>query len=311
MFLEHGERTQPRDRGRLPLIMFTVLVALILTLSQQTTLLGPLRGLIYEWAYVPSRDVLQAPLRAISGGIKQWQDKDALQADIERLRDENQALRAQTLLTGHLQTENRRLRMLMDSVLDVRVPVSVAELRDSDINGFHETITISKGARDGVYLHQAVIDPYGLVGQVVEVYAHEAKVMLISDARSRLPVYVARTRERTVVTGSSERGGLALSNLRINSDLQEGDELISSGLGGIYPRGYPVATVTRLDRDQRRSFLEATLTPSAQINELLEVLLLDKSEEEAPPVLPIGPPAPREENAAESEQTPSVGDDHA
>lgn len=290
MFLESGERSAPRRPSRLPLLIFAVVAVLCLTLAQQTTLLVPLRALIYEWAYVPSRDVLQAPLRTFSHGMNQWQDRDALRTELIHLRDENRALRAQTLLVGHLQTENRRLRMLMDSVLDVRVPVSVAELRDSDINGFRETITISKGEYDGVYVHQAVIDPYGLVGQVVEVYAHEAKVMLISDARSRLPVYVERTQERAVVTGSSDRGGLALMNLRINSDLREGDVLISSGLGGIYPRGYPVARVTHIERDQRRSFLDATLTPSAQLNKLLEVLLLDKTGETTAPTLPLGPP---------------------
>lgn len=276
---------------RAPLLLAALAIAL-LALDQQTRVLAPLRNMLHEWIYQPVRLTVQFPLAQSHTLLARWQARRDAADQALQLANENRELRAQLQTLGHFQAENRRLRMLMDSLLNVTDPVLIAEIRDDAIDGYRESITINKGSRDGVFLHQAVIDPYGLVGQVVEVHSSEARVMLVTDARARLPVYVARTQQRALVSGTAKRGEMTLDSLRVGSDIRAGDLLISSGLGGIFPRGYPVATVAGVERSPESSFLQVTLTPAAHLSSMLEVLLLDKREGAAP--LPMGPHAEAE-----------------
>ncbi|MBV7433467.1 rod shape-determining protein MreC [Cardiobacteriaceae bacterium TAE3-ERU3] len=303
MLLTAGGRPNRPNTGRKRMALFFCLSAILLALSSRTALLRPIENGLYQYVYQPVRDVVYFPLRMTASGIRHIQESGDLEARTTQLEAENRLLHAQTQMLGHLQAENRRLRMLMDSVLDVRVPVSVAELRDTSIDGYREIITISRGSDDGVYVNQAVIDPYGLVGQVVEVFPDEARVMLISDARSRVPVYVERTQQRTVVVGGASTGVLTLPEMTVGSDIRKDDVLISSGLGGVFPRGYPVARVVAVNRDPRLSFMDIQLEPVARLSSILEVLLLDRAEGRAAEnTLPSGPPVPQV-NVADGEVT--------
>lgn len=270
-----------------PALFFLAFAVVLLSVDRQTAWLVPLRQMLHEMLYQPLRLTVQAPLRISHAALARWEQRSAQADQAALLAAENRQLRAQLQTLGHFQAENRRLRLLMDSLLSVTDPVQIAEIRDDAIDGFRENITINKGSRDGIFLHQAVIDPYGLVGQVVEVFANEARVMLVTDARSRLPVYVARTRQRALVSGTARRGEMTLMNLRVGSDIEVGDVLISSGLGGVFPRGYPVATVTAVERTPESSFLQVSLIPAAQLSSMLEVLLLDQRDGVIP--LPMGP----------------------
>lgn len=298
MLLTAGGRPNRPHTGRKRMALFFCLSAILLALSLRTSLLHPIERGLYQYVYQPVRDVVYFPLRIGASGIRQIQESGDLEARTAQLEAENRLLHAQTQMLGHLQAENRRLRMLMDSVLDVRVPVSVAELRDTAIDGYREIITISRGSNDDVSLNQAVIDPYGLVGQVVEVFPDEARVMLVSDARSRVPVYVERTQQRTVVVGGASTGVLTLPEMTVGSDIRKDDVLISSGLGGVFPRGYPVAKVVAVNRDPRLSFIGVQLEPMAHLSSMLEVLLLDHADTgSAESSLISGPPAPRHDVA--------------
>lgn len=270
-----------------PALLLALFSVVLLTLDKQTPALAPARHILHEWVYEPLRVAVQAPLRISQQSWQHWERSQAESQQAAVLAAENRELRAQLLTLGHFQAENRRLRLLMDSLLTVTDPVQIAEIRDDAIDGFRENIMINKGSADGVFLHQAVIDPYGLVGQVVDVYEHEARVMLVTDARSRLPVYVARTQQRALVSGTARRGELTLMNARVGSDIEPGDVLISSGLGGVFPRGYPVATVTAVERTPESSFLQVSLIPAAHLSSMLEVLLLDRRDSATP--LPMGP----------------------
>lgn len=304
MLLTAQERRERSYRGRAQAILVFVLCAMLLSVSLRTGWLRPTERLIYQAVYQPLRDVLHWPLRTLDNGVQHYRQQAHDDGQLQRVLEENRVLRAQTQLLAHLQAENRRLRMLMDSVLDVRLPVSVAELRDTAIDGYREVVTVGRGQKDDVYVHQAVIDPYGLVGQVVEVFPDEARVMLISDARSRVPVYVARTQQRAVVAGDARIGSLRLPEMPLDSDLQEGDVLISSGLGGVFPRGYPVARVKRVIRDPRLSFMQVQLESVAHLSSMLEVLLLDRPTSNDPlPVLSAGPVLPPDLTPAVDEDT--------
>lgn len=265
---------------------------LLLLLNKYSPWLDKPKALLHDHAYAPLQRMVYAPLSGLSRQWQQWQQEEDLAVQVQQLRAQNDELRTQIQLLGHYQAENRRLRMLMDSVGSVTVPVMIAEIFDSNIEGYRETILINKGLSDGVYQHQAVIDPFGLVGQVTEVFEHQARVMLISDGRSRVPVYVERTQQRALLSGMAERSALTVENIRLDSDIQIGDRLVSSGLGGVFPRGYPVAEVVDVSRDQRNSFLQIKLKPLAHLSSMLEVLLLDQRDIIPEVILPVGPPRP-------------------
>ena len=308
----------PQELRLRPVFGALFVAVFLLVLSQRGWLTYPYAWL-HDGVYAPVRTVLHTPMRWLQAGWQQLaahQDEHALLLQVQQ---ENQELRAQVQLLGHFQAENRRLRMLMDSLLDVTDPVLIAELSDTSIDGYRELVTLNKGTQDGVYVNQAVIDPYGLVGQVVEVFAHESRVMLITDTRSRVPVYVARTQQRTLVFGSTGYGSLEMPTLRADSDIKVGDRLVSSGLGGIYPRGYPVAEVTAVERDSRSSSMTVRLRPLAHLQSMLEVLLLDQRHIAYQPqmVVPVGPPLPEtvaaKEEAGEGDKNGNVpeGGSHA
>lgn len=268
-------------------MMMAALACTLLFLQQQKWLPEALPQALHHYVYAPLREAVYAPLRTVQALYQQQQADDALQEQLALAQQQNRELRAQLQVLAHYRAENHRLRRLMESVPTVTEALLIAELRDTAMDGYSEHITINKGQNQGVRLNQAVIDPYGLVGQVVQLYPNEAQVMLISDARSRVPVYVERTQQRAIVAGHGGYGGLQLSDLRLDSDIQVGDRLISSGLGSVFPRGYPVAQVTAVQRDQRASFLNIQLQAVAQLNSMLEVLLLAPSTQQEN--IPIGP----------------------
>ena len=307
-------QTPPQSRQR-PVLLVLVCAVVLLTLTQRTGWLSRPYAWVHDGVYAPVRTALHAPLQWTQHGWQVFAEKQDEHALLLQQQQENQELRAQVQLLGHFQAENRRLRMLMDSLLNVTDPVLIAELSDTSIDGYRESVTINKGERDGVYVNQAVIDPYGLVGQVVEVFARESRVMLITDTRSRVPVYVARTQQRTLVSGSNGYGSLEMPMLRADSDIQVGDRLVSSGLGGIFPRGYPVAEVTAIERDARAASMTVRLRPLAHLQSMLEVLLLDQRHIAYPPqaVVPVGPPVPEalSKNVEEKDAAATAEKPHA
>ena len=305
IFYSVPESQAPPQLRLRPVLLVLVCAMVLLLVAQRTRWLALPYGWLHDGVYAPVRTALHTPLQWSQHGWQVFSERQDEHALLLQQQQENQELRAQVQLLGHFQAENRRLRMLMDSLLNVTDPVLIAELSDTAIDGYRESVTINKGERDGVYVNQAVIDPYGLVGQVVEVFAHESRVMLITDTRSRVPVYVARTQQRTLVFGSNGYGTLEMPALRADSDIQVGDRLVSSGLGGIFPRGYPVAEVTAIERDTRAASMTVRLRPLAHLQSMLEVLLLDQRHIAYTPqaVVPVGPPVPPKpepEAAAES-----------
>lgn len=264
-----------------------LLMGVLLGVNVRTKLFKPLSDPLYDHVYAPLASVIQSPLRLGARLVNNLSHEQGQADKIDKILKENEELRAQVLVLGHYQAENRRLRLLMDSVGSVYEPVLIAELLDVNNEGYRESVVINKGAAEGVYEHQAVIDPFGLVGQVVEVFPHQSRVMLISDARSRVPVYVERTQRRGLVQGTQNTATLTLADFSVGEDVVVGDRLITSGLGGVYPRGYPVAEVVKVNRNPTTDTLHLELKPFAHLDMMLEVLLLDQRQGDV--AVPVGP----------------------
>ena len=208
-------------------------------------------------------------------------------ASHQQLLDENAQLTLQaTLMSEELQRmtflkeENNRLRRLLNSPTKVNTRKLVAELMAVDNNPYSHQIVINKGAINGVFEGQPVLDENGVVGQIMQVSSTNSRVLLIADITHAIPVRVARNNVRLVVTGSGSLDELHIQHVSHSADLQVGDLLLSSGLGNVFPEGYPVAEITSIVRDETRPFSVVRAKPVAQLDRLKYLLLLWTDEQE-------------------------------
>jgi rod shape-determining protein MreC len=152
--------------------------------------------------------------------------------------------------------------------------VRVAELLKVDFDPFSQDIVINKGSRDGVSVGQPIVDAEGVMGQVVHVAPFTSTAMLITDPSHAIPVADNRNGLRAIAMGTGSFNRLDIPNLPRNADIQQGDLLVTSGLGGRFPAGYPVATVERVERNPGQSFAEVSARPIAHLEQSREVLLV-------------------------------------
>ena len=196
---------------------------------------------------------------------------------IEQTKQQEQqlfTLRSRLLKMDQLEHENQRLRELLGSPVHKESRKMVAELLSVDSDPFSHQVLINKGALDGVYNGQPVINDQGVVGQVLHVGSTTSRVLLITDSSHGIPVRVLRNDLRAIASGSGERDKLELRNLPRNTDVQVGDLLVTSGLGGRFPEGYPVATVTRSDYVEGKPFAQIEAKPLVALDRLRYLLLL-------------------------------------
>ncbi len=219
----------------------------------------------------------------------------------DRLASENRDLRERLLLAqarlNRLDTliaQNERLKDLLDAQKNLGLKVQFARLIDVDLDPFRHRIVLDVGARQGVVVGQPVIDAHGVMGQIVEVLPNTAVAMLITDPTHAIPVVVERTGLRTIAFGSGAIDRLQLPNISISADVKVGDKLLTSGLGGRFPAGFPVGEIQTVDTDPSGMFAVATARPAAALDRSGEVLLLrDQPQPYGPPALQeeVGPPA--------------------
>ncbi|BBQ51414.1 rod shape-determining protein MreC [Aeromonas jandaei] len=196
---------------------------------------------------------------------------------IEQTKQQEQqlfTLRARLLKMDQLEHENQRLRELLGSPVHKESRKMVAELLSVDSDPFSHQVLINKGALDGVYNGQAVINDQGVIGQVLHVGSTTSRVLLITDSSHGIPVRVLRNDLRAIASGSGELDKLELRNLPRNTDIQVGDLLVTSGLGGRFPEGYPVATVTRSEYVEGKPFAQIEAKPLVELDRLRYLLLL-------------------------------------
>ena len=243
---------------------------------------------VREWlsaAAYPVQAAVDLPFRA-------WDWVTDSFADRSRLREENLELTARLRLANlqlqrfaALEDENRRLRDMRQNSAGVADRVLVASIMNVDLDPFRHRVLVDKGARDGVFKGQAVLDAEGIFGQVSQVHAETAEVILISDAEHAIPVQSNRSGLRTIAVGTGDSDRLSLPFVTVESDLKVGDLLISTGMGGVFPRGYPVAEVTRVDRTAAATFALVDARPTARLDRNREVLLVWFT----PPAAPLEP----------------------
>lgn len=202
----------------------------------------------------------------------------------QQLQEENASMRAQNLLLqsrlqkyDSLLAENNRLRELLDSSSKVNENVLIAEILSIDLEPFTRRIVINKGDVEGVFLEQPLLDANGVLGQVVSIGAFSSTAMLITDPSHALPVQSLRTGARAIAIGVATDNQLKLNHIPNNADIQIGDVLVTSGLGGRFPVGYPVGTITDFVIDPSQPFAKVSAKPTADIEHVREVLLVSNA----------------------------------
>ena len=198
------------------------------------------------------------------------------------LKSKVRILNARLQKTQVLQAENTRLRNMLGSSRKLADQVIVAELLAVDQNPYRQLIEINKGTIDGVAIGHAVIDDFGVMGQVIHANRYTATTMLISDPVHAIPVQFIRSGTRSVAFGNGNTDQLELRYLPATADIMVDDQLVTSGLGGRFPADYPVATVTSITADLTRGFVSVLAKPQARLASSREVLVI-KPKEIAPP----------------------------
>jgi len=227
-------------------------------------------------------DVVAAPVYRIAdlpATVADWarstlQTRRGLLEENERLRRENLILQGRSHRMASLQAENVRLRALLNSTAMLRDDVLVAELIGVSPDPARHLVLLNKGADDGVFGGQPLIDADGLMGQVVEVGANSARALLITDATHSIPVQVNRNGVRAIAEGSGALGSLEIHHVSATTDIRAGDLLVTSGLGGRFPVGYPVAEVSEIERDPGQPFARIRAVPRAALDRSRHVLLV-------------------------------------
>ena len=269
-FLGRGLRA-PSHLTRL--VLLATLSVLVMILDHQGQHLQRIRSTLSLLAS-PIPFVAAFPARignAVSGFFASEQD---LKQNLEQLREERLQLLARVQRLEVLEAENDRLRGMLGSAARVAPRALAADLLEVSLEPFTRKIVIARGTNDEVYVGQPVIDAHGIMGQITQVSNYISYATLITDPSHAIPVMVNRNGLRTIVFGTGDQDSVSVPYLTSASDVREGDLLISSGMGGIFPAGYPVAVVATITADPNEAFLEITAKPAAQINHSKQVLLI-------------------------------------
>ncbi|WP_089727645.1 rod shape-determining protein MreC [Candidatus Thiosymbion oneisti] len=257
---------------------FRILLAMVLAIGlvvadHRYQYLDPLRSTL---------SVIVYPVHYLTGlpGIlvRQVQDylarKEALRHRNRSLYRDNLVLKARLQRFEALEAENIRLRALLGSSLRMGDRVLIAELMAVDLDPYRQQVMIDRGASSGVFVGQPVLDANAVMGQVTRVDSFSATVLLITDAGHGLPVQINRNGLRTIARGTGFINRLELSHLPKNADVRVGDLVVTSGLGGHFPPGYPVAQVIQVRQESGKPFATIIAEPTARLDRSREVLLV-------------------------------------
>lgn len=283
-------------RGPSPGLRFTVYAVLSVVLmyyDQHGHWEQRLRYALEATAY-PVQVLVNSPSAAWRALTATFESRALLRAENERLRAHERELELQVIREASLEQENTELRQLHASLLPALIKKSqLAEIISVETDPLRQRVVINKGARDGVSLNQTVVDGTGVLGQVARLGPWSAEVILVTDPEHAIPVQITRNNLRSIAVGSGNSGELLLPYLAINSDVKNGDMLVSSGLGGVFPAGLPVARITGVRRENNQMLAQVRAQPLADVERDREVILLEfePTHPDAPaPNPPIAPP---------------------
>jgi len=225
--------------------------------------------------------IANIPLRVQEWSANSLTPRSEIESDNLRLSKESLIYHGQLQRMSDLAAENMRLRRLLNATELLQDSVLVTEVIGVSANPLRHTLTVDRGSADNVFVGQPLLDAEGLMGQIITVHKNHSTALLITDSNHALPVQVLRNGLRSIAEGGADYNRLNLEFVSPTADIREGDKLVSSGLGGLYPAGYPVGTVLSIVSKPGDNFLEIDIDPSAEIDRSRHLLLLYTSRDSA------------------------------
>jgi rod shape-determining protein MreC len=276
-------------------VLYSLLALGLIIVDKRYDHLGRIRRFLSVVAY-PVQVAVASPFDGWNWFKDSVTTRDALRADKAKLEAELRVAQFRLQRYEALEAETQRLRALRDSTAGVTDRFVIGDVMDVDLDAFRERVLVDKGAGDGVYVGQAVLDSGGVFGQVARVGQLTSEVILVSDPAHAIPVQINRTGLRTIALGTGDLSRLKLPYLPTSADVIVGDLLVTSGLGGGFPAGYPVGTVAEVKRDPSQSLADVDVKPAAALDrsrELMFVWLKPQAAEVLPQPAAPKPSAPK------------------
>ncbi len=276
-------------------VLYCLFALALIIVDKRYDQLGKIRRVLSIVAY-PVQIAVASPFQGWDWFRESVTTRDVLRADKTKLEAELRLAQFRLQRYEALEAESQRLRALRDNTAGVTDRFIIGNVMDVDLDAFRERVLVDRGAQDGVFVGQAVLDAGGVFGQVARVGQLTAEVILLSDATHAIPVQINRNGLRTIAVGTSDMGRLKLPYLPTSADVIAGDLLVTSGLGGGFPAGYPVGTVAEVKRDPAQSLADVEVKPAAALDrsrELMFVWLKPQSAARAASAPPGSPAVPQ------------------
>lgn len=253
--------------------LFVLVSILLMTVDHRERHLESIRAGL-SMALYPLHYLVSLPAMAGNWASEALATRTHLVRENDRLRTEHLLLEARLQKYSALESENVRLRDLLQSSQKVAERVLIAELLSVDLDPFKRQVLLNKGTGSGVFEGHPLIDANGVMGQVIHVTPLSSTAMLLTDPSHAVPVQVNRNGMRAIALGTGEPDLLELPHIPNNADIQVGDLLVTSGLGRRFPPGYPVATITVVEKDPTQPYAGVQARPTADLERIREALLV-------------------------------------
>jgi rod shape-determining protein MreC len=285
-------------------VLYCLLALGLIIVDKRYDHLGQIRRFLSVVAY-PVQVAVASPFQGWNWFRESVTTRDVLRSDNARLQAQLRLAEFKLQRYEALEAESQRLRALRDNTAGFADRFIIGNIMDVDLDAFRERVLVDKGARDGVFVGQAVLDSGGVFGQVARVGQLTSEVILVSDPAHAIPVQINRNGLRTIAVGTGDTSRLKLPYLPTSADVVAGDLLVTSGLGGGFPPGYPVGTVATVKRDPGQSLADVDVRPAGALDRSRELMFVWLKPDLAQPGAALAPGAASAPASAPSTATHS------
>jgi len=250
----------------LQFLMYACIAILLMLLDSRYKQLDHMRSAITTAVY-PVRAIAHSPYNFSQWTKESFRTRKQLREENISLKSSQQHSQFELQRLQQLQAENHRLRVLLESAQAQQLNLQMAEIMRVSLDPGRRHVILNQGAQLGISKGQTVIDAQGLMGQILRTDPLQSEAILITDAKHVTPIEVNRNGIRSIAYGNGDSNELHLPYFAQNSDIMEGDLLVTSGLGGRFPVGIPVAEIVKIIRNPSQTFLEVIAEPLAAMDQ--------------------------------------------